>query len=275
MTAKLSGVGVGLRASHQQQFISERPDVAWLEVHSENYFGDGPALTLLENIRANYPLSLHGVGLSLGSADGLDMAHLDSLRNLVERVQPDLVSEHLCWGAVGKQHLNDLLPLPYSREALNLICARIDTVQEFLGRRILVENISSYLRWENEDFNEWDFVAELPKRTGCGLLLDVNNIYVSAMNHGYDAHAYLTAMPADSVDEIHLAGYEVQHGVLIDTHSRAVSEPVWQLYRDAIKQLGVKPTLIEWDTDIPPLAELLAEAATARKILEQEHACLV
>src|SRR6266481_1599685 len=159
--------------------------------------------------------------------------------------------------------------------ALNLICARIDTVQEFLGRRILVENISSYLRWQNEDFNEWDFVAELPKRTGCGLLLDVNNIYVSAMNHGYDAHTYLAAMPADSVDEIHLAGYEVQHGVLIDTHSRAVSEPVWQLYRDAIKQLGVKPTLIEWDTDIPPLAELLVEAATARKILEQEHACLV
>ncbi len=274
MSTKPSGVGIGLRAAHQQQFIRERPDIAWLEVHSENYFGDGPALAALENLRADYPLSLHGVGLSLGSADQLDMGHLKSLRNLVRRVQPDLVSEHLCWGAVGNQHLNDLLPLPYSREALDLICARIDIVQEFLGRRILIENISSYLRWRHEDFNEWDFVAELPKRTGCGLLLDVNNLYISAINHGYDAHAYLAAMPTDSVDEIHLAGHEAQNGVLIDTHSRAVSEPVWQLYRTAIKQLGNKPTLIEWDSDIPPLNELLAEAAIAHNILEQEHACL-
>ncbi len=270
---KPSGVGVGLRVQHQQQFINERPDVAWLEVHSENYFGDGPALTALENLRADYPLSLHGVGLSLGSADQLDMAHLKSLRNLVERIQPGLVSEHLCWGAVGKQHLNDLLPLPYSREALDLVCARIHTVQEFLGRRILVENISSYLRWQHEDFTEWDFVAKLPERTGCGLLLDINNIYVSAMNHGYDARAYLAAMPTDSVEEIHLAGYEEQHGILIDTHSRAVSEPVWQLYRDAVKKLGNKPTLIEWDSDIPPLNELLAEAAIARQIMEPEYAC--
>ena len=268
----IRGVGVGLRSPHYPEFINSRPDVAWLEVHSENYFGDGPGVTVLEKIRANYPISLHGVGLSIGSADVLDTHHLNQLQQLITRISPSLVSEHLCWGALAGRHLNDLLPMPYSKAALDLICERVDEVQEFLGRRILIENVSSYLRWQNEELSEWDFVAALAKRTGCGLLLDVNNIYVSAINHGFDAREYLAAMPADNVLEIHLAGHETQQGCLIDTHSRPVCAEVWQLYSDAIQLFGAKPTLIEWDSDIPPLYTLLAEASTARNILEHEHA---
>ncbi|MEQ1525346.1 MAG: DUF692 domain-containing protein [Gallionella sp.] len=271
-TSSISGVGVGLRPPHYSEFINSRPNVAWLEVHSENYFGEGPGVTLLEKIRVNYPISLHGVGLSLGSADVLDTHHLKQLQQLIARISPSLVSEHLCWGALGGHHLNDLIPMPYRKEALNLICERVDEVQEFLGRRILIENVSSYLRWQNEELSEWDFVAALAKRTGCGLLLDVNNIYVSAINHGFDARLYLAAMPAESVMEIHLAGHESQNGSLIDTHSRPVCAEVWQLYRDAIQLFGAKPTLIEWDSDIPPLEALLTEALKARDILEHEHA---
>ncbi|NOT98296.1 MAG: DUF692 domain-containing protein, partial [Sideroxydans sp.] len=220
-------------------------------------------------------ISLHGVGLSLGSADVLDDHHLKQLQQLITRISPSLVSEHLCWGALSGRHLNDLLPMPYSHAALDLMCERVDEVQEFLGQQILIENVSSYLRWQNEELSEWDFVAELAKRTGCGLLLDVNNIYVSAINHGFDARLYLAAMPADSVLEIHLAGHETQQGCLIDTHSRPVCDEVWQLYREAIQMIGAKPTLIEWDSDIPPLGILLAEAAIAKNILEQEHAQFV
>lgn len=271
----ISGVGVGLRTPHYSEFLSSRPDVAWLEVHSENYFGDGPGIAVLEKIRADYPLSLHGVGMSIGSADALDTRHLKLLKKLVERVSPGLVSEHLCWGALAGRHLNDLLPMPYSNAALDLICERVDYVQEFLGRRILIENVSSYLRWKNEELSEWDFVAALTKRTGCGLLVDINNIYVSSINHGFEAREYLAAIPDESVLEIHLAGHEVQQGCLIDTHSRPVCAAVWQLYRDAIRHYGVKPTLIEWDSDIPPLETLLAEAVTAQNILEQQHAQFV
>ena len=271
-TPIISGVGVGLRTPHYAEFINSRPDVAWLEVHSENYFGEGPGVSMLEKIRADYPISLHGVGLSPGSADVLDTHHLKQLQQLIARVSPSLVSEHLCWGALAGRHLNDLLPMPYSKAALDLMCERVDEVQEFLGRRILIENVSSYLRWQNEEFSEWDFVATLAKRTGCGLLLDVNNIYVSAINHGFDARQYLAAMPADNVLEVHLAGHETQHGCLIDTHSRPVCDEVWQLYREAIRMIGVKPTLVEWDSDIPPLETLLGEAKTARNIMEQEHA---
>jgi uncharacterized protein (UPF0276 family) len=266
---------VGLRTPHYPEFIGSRPDAAWLEVHSENYFGDGPGVAVLEKIRADYPISLHGVGLSLGSADVLDSHHLKQLQQLITRISPSLVSEHLCWGALGSRHLNDLIPMPYSNEALELMCERVDETQEFLGQRILIENVSSYLRWQNEAFSEWDFVATLAKRTGCGLLLDVNNIYVSAINHGFDARQYLAAIPADNVLEIHLAGHETQHGCLIDTHSRPVCDEVWQLYRDAIQLFGAKPTLIEWDSDIPPLETLLAEASKARYILEHEHAQFV
>ena len=270
--SSISGVGVGLRTPHYPEFINSRPDVAWLEVHSENYFGEGPGVILLEKIRANYPISLHGVGLSLGSADVLDTHHLKQLQQLIARISPSFVSEHLCWGALGGRHLNDLIPMPYSKTALDLMCERVEQTQEFLGRRVLIENVSSYLRWQNEEFSEWDFVAALAKRTGCGLLLDVNNIYVSAINHGFDARLYLAAIPAESVLEIHLAGHETQNGYLIDTHSRPLCAEVWRLYSDAIQLFGVKPTLIEWDSDIPPLEALLVEALKARDILEHEHA---
>lgn len=266
------GVGIGLRAPHYREILDTGPAVGWLEVHSENYFGDGPPLRVLERLREHYPVSLHGVGLSLGRADELDPTHLLRLKRLVERIVPCFVSEHLSWGAIGDRHLNDLLPLPYTEEALNKVCAHIAETQDFLGRRILVENISSYVRWQHDAMPEWDFIAEVTRRTGCGLLLDVNNIYVSAVNHGYDARLYLAAIPADAVEEIHLAGFDVGEGCLIDTHGQRVAEPVWQLYREAIALLGPRPTLIEWDTALPALSVLLDEANTARSLLEERHA---
>lgn len=266
--------GIGLRMPHYRELLDTRPDIGWLEVHSENYFGGGRPLWFLEQLRARYPVSLHGVGMALGSAVRLDPAHLARLKTLIERIEPGLVSEHLSWGAIEGRHLNDLLPLPYTEEALAHVCAHIAQVQDCLGRRILIENISSYLRWKHDAMPEWEFVAEVARRSGCGLLLDVNNIYVSAVNHGFDPHTYLAAMPADRVEEIHLAGFDEGESCLIDTHGRRVAEPVWQLYRETIARLGPRPTLIEWDTDIPALDVLLDEAATAQAILipEAEHA---
>ena len=254
--------------------IESRPAAAgWLEVHSENYFGaGGQPHAFLEALRADYPLSLHGVGLGLGSTDALDVEHLRHLARVIERYQPGLVSEHLCWAAAAGRRLNDLLPLPYTEEALDHVCDRILRTQEFLGRQILIENISSYLRFSHSTINEWAFVAEAARRTGCGILLDVNNIYVSAVNHGFDPHAYLAAIPAYAVQEIHLAGYDDSGECLIDTHGTAVSEPVWALYGEAVRSIGPRPTLIEWDTDIPALDVLLGEARKAAGILESAHA---
>jgi uncharacterized protein (UPF0276 family) len=265
----LSGTGIGLRAPHVRQVREERPAVPWLEVHSENYYADGgPALSALMHIRADYPLSLHGVGMSLGSTDPLDRTHLAKLARLVARTEPALVSEHLCWSGVGGRALNDLLPLPYTDEALAHVCARVAEVQDYLGREILVENVSSYLAFADATIPEWEFVAAVARRTGCKLLCDVNNIHVNAVNHGFDADAYLAALPRDAVAEIHLAGFEATATCLIDTHGAPVAPPVWDLYRRAITRFGPVPTLIEWDTDIPPLATLLAEAAKAQEILE-------
>jgi uncharacterized protein len=266
--------GIGLRALHWRDMIESRPAAAgWLEVHSENYFGaGGQPHAFLERLRADYPLSLHGVGLGLGSADPPDLEHLLRLSALIERYQPGLVSEHLCWCAVDGRHLNDLLPLPYTEEALAHVAERILRTQDFLGRQILIENISSYLRFRHSTLPEWEFVAQLAQRTGCGVLLDVNNIYVNAVNHGFDPHAYLAAIPAQAVQEIHLAGYDDTGACLIDTHGTAVSDPVWSLYRHAVGRLGTRPTLIEWDTDIPALDVLLAEARKADDILESAHA---
>lgn len=262
--------GIGLRAPHYGELARRKPRLALLEVHSENFFGaGGPPLAWLERFRADYPLSLHGVGLSLGSADRLDATHLAKLRELVRRFQPALVSEHLCWGAIGGRHANDLLPLPCTEESLALVIARIGEVQDFLGHRILVENVSSYLEFEASTMAEWEFVAEAVRASGCGLLLDVNNIHVSAVNHGFDAHRYLEAMPAAAVGEIHLAGFEEADGILIDTHGARVSPGVWALYEAAIARFGARPTLVEWDTDIPPLEVLLDEAAAATAILER------
>ena len=262
--------GIGLRAPHVAEVRGSRPRIGWLEVHSENYFVEGgPALAALEAIRADYPVSLHGVGLSLGSADPLDVEHLARLKRLAARIEPSAVSEHLCWSHVDGRHLNDLLPLPLTDESLALVCDRIDAVQFALGRALLVENVSSYLRFASDTIAEWDFVAAVASKSGCKLLLDVNNVYVNAVNHGFDPHAYLAAIPADSVAEIHLAGYDASGPCLIDTHGSRVAAPVWALYRAAIERFGLKPTLLEWDTDIPALGVLLDEAAQAQAILDE------
>ena len=267
-----ASAGIGLRAPHIARVVKERPPIAWLETHSENLFACGGSFHhLLERIRADYPLSLHGVGLSLGSADELDHAHLRRLCEIVDRYQPALVSEHLCWGATGGRHSNDLLPLPFTDEALTLLVSRIGQVQEVLGREILVENISTYLRFEGGDYTEWDFVDAAVRRSGSGLLCDINNIYVNSINHGFDPHAYLRALPRTAVKEIHLAGFtrkeDLPVPLLIDTHSRRVDEHVWALYADAIDLFGPVPTLIEWDQDIPELEVLLDEAARAEEVL--------
>jgi uncharacterized protein len=265
--------GIGLRAPHVAQVRAERPAVGWLEVHSENYFVDGgPALAALDAIRADYAVSLHGVGLSLGSGEALDAEHLARLKRLAERVEPAAVSEHLCWSRVDGRHLNDLLPLPFTEEALDLVCKRVEQVQTALSRAILVENVSAYLRFADDAMAEWEFVAAVAQRTGCKLLFDVNNVYVNAINHGFDPLTYLAAIPGDAVAEIHLAGFDADGLCLIDTHGARVAPAVWELYRATIERFGPKPTLIEWDTDIPALDVLLDEAAKARQILEARDA---
>jgi uncharacterized protein (UPF0276 family) len=265
--------GLGLRAPHVKHVLANRPPVPWFEVHSENYFADGgPAIAELERVRSTYPLSLHGVGLSLGSTDPLSRRHLDKLARLIARVEPAQVSEHLCWSGVGGRHFNDLLPLPFTEEALAHLCARIDHAQDYLGRTIAVENVSAYVAFDDSTMSEWEFVAGIVRRTGCKLLLDVNNVYVNSVNHGFDADRYLLAMPDDAIAEVHLAGFEATDACLIDTHGARVAPEVWALYRRTIARIGPRPTLIEWDVDIPDFAVLEAEAATAGAILADRHA---
>ncbi len=259
--------GIGLRFPHHRAMREARPDIAWLEVHPENYMGGGAAPRALETLRADYPLSLHGVGLSLGSADGIDDAHLDRLAAAVERFAPALVSEHLAFSVADNVFLADLLPLPLTEESLTIVSAHVDRVQSRLKRRILVENPSTYLQFTHSTIAEPDFLAALAARTGCGLLVDVNNIFVSASNHGWDALAYLRALPRAAVGEIHLAGHSrIEAGgasVLLDAHGSHVCAEVWALYDAALALFGPVPTLIEWDNDIPPLATLIDEAARA------------
>jgi uncharacterized protein (UPF0276 family) len=269
--------GIGLRFQHHRSVLEEKPAVGWLEVHPENYMGGGTPLGYLDAVRRHYPLSLHGVGLSLGSADGLDERHLFRLRRLVERTEPGLVSEHLAWSAVGDKHFADLLPLPLTEEALALVCRNVEVTQDFLGRDILVENASSYLRYRHSTIPEWEFVAAVAARTGCDILCDVNNIFVSASNHGFDARRYLRALPRERIGEIHLAGHkrrELDDGrsIRIDDHGSRVCREVWALYAEALALFGRVPTLIEWDTDVPPLGVLLEEAAQARSIMNAELA---
>ncbi|MEP6873406.1 MAG: DUF692 domain-containing protein [Burkholderiales bacterium] len=277
--------GIGLRAEHYREFNATRPAVGFIEAHSENYFGrGGQPLQVLEQARRDYPLSLHGVGLSIGSADPLSSDHLARLQALVERFEPALVSDHLCWSSVGGVHANDLLPLPYTEQALAHVVSRLQRVQEMLGRRILLENVSSYVEYDNSAMPEWTFLAEVAARSGCGILLDVNNIFVSAHNHGFDAQHYLEAIPRAAVGEMHLAGFIARHfddgDILIDTHSAPVADAVWALYAQALRRFGPTPTLIEWDADLPPLATLVAEAHHADRIAqeltrEQRDACPV
>lgn len=266
-----AGSGIGLRAPHVAEMLATRPGVAWLEVHAENYMGGGPAIRTLERLRRDYLLSIHGVGLSLGSAEALDAAHLERLARLVERVEPALVSEHLAWSTLGGVYLNHLLPLPYTREALAVVCAHVGRVQDRLRRRLLVENPSSYARFEDSPLAEADFLNMLVRRTGCGLLCDVNNVYVSGRNLGDDPAEYLDRVDPAAVGEIHLAGHAVNDAdgrpILIDDHGAPVAGEVWRLYARALARFGPVPTLVEWDTDIPPLAVLLEEAATAGAML--------
>ena len=270
--------GIGLRAPHVTRVLHEQPSIAWLETHSENLFAlGGPFQDTMARVRANYPLSLHGVGLSLGSADRLDTAHLRRLQELVNRYEPELVSEHLCWGTVEGRHSNDLLPLPFTEEALRCVVSHIGEAQDALKREILVENVSTYLSFEGGDYPEWEFVSEAVKRSGCGLLCDVNNIYVNSVNHGFDPHTYLRALPRTTIREIHLAGFtrkeDLPVPVLIDSHSRRVDDAVWDLYAEAVYLFGRIPTLIEWDADIPELEVLMEEAAHAQEILDGCKAC--
>ena len=267
----VTGTGIGLRQPHYREVFERLPELAFLEVHSENFFLEGgAAMHALERARAAYPISLHGVGLSLGSADALAGEHLAKLKRLVDRVEPALVSEHLCWGSVGGVHFNDLLPLPRDGETLALLAGRIDRVQSTLKRRILVENLSAYVACRDSEMTETAFLAALARRTGCGLLLDVNNLYVNAINFGFDPVAGLAELDAASVGQIHLAGHTVVDDCLIDTHGSLVCDPVWSLYEEACRRFGARPTLIEWDTDLPALDVLLQQAAQASDIARRE-----
>jgi len=269
--------GIGLRAVHHAAVVASQPAVGWLEIHAENYLGGGAPRYALDRLRRDYPVSVHGVGLSLGSADGLDARHLERVAGLVEAVAPMLVSEHLAWSVTGGVYHNDLLPLPYTEESLGVVAANVSRLQERLRRRVLIENPSTYLRFGHSPIAEPEFLAALAERTGCLILLDVNNVHVSAVNHGLDAVAYIEAIPQGVVGELHLAGHHVarEDGVtiLIDDHGSAVTDDVWALYRRAVRRFPAAPTLIEWDTNIPPLERLIAEAraADAHRARALEH----
>ena len=265
--------GIGLRFPHHRLVADTHPATPWFEVHTENYMGGGTPLRYLETIRSDYPISLHGVGLSLGSAEGLDRAHLKRVRDVVARIEPGLVSEHLSWSITGGIYLADLLPLPMTEEALDVVCRHVDELQDVLARRILIENPSSYLQYAHSTIPEWEFLSSVAERTGCGILCDVNNIYVSACNHGWDAAGYLAALPKDAVEEIHLAGHAVKsiggRTLRIDDHGSRVSPEVWRLYEQALARFGRVPTLIEWDTNIPDFAVLQEEAFQAERALQR------
>ncbi len=262
----MAQVGIGLRAPHYRALAGQPPAVDFLEVHSENFFGGGPPLAWLEAFRRDHRVSLHGVGLSLGSVDPLDRGHLDRLAALADRIDPWLVSEHLSFSSVDGRFANDLLPLPFTEEALAHVVSRIGQVQERLGRPILVENVASYHRYAQSTLGEAQFVAEAARRAGCRVLLDVNNIFVNAANHGLDPHAYLEAFAPRDVGEIHLAGHESDGERLVDTHAAPVCEDVWALYGRAVARLGPVPTLVERDAKLPPVEALLDEARRPRRI---------
>ncbi len=261
--------GIGLRMPWVEEILHTQPQLGFLEIHAENYFGTGHSYDALMQLRAHYPISIHGVGLSLGRADALEVDHLEALATLVDKIDPLFISEHLSWSAYGDTHVPDLLPLPFTQDALDIISTHIDRVQNRLGRQILVENPSAYLCFAHNDFTETEFLNALVRQTGCGLLLDVNNIAVSAHNMGYDARAYIDALPPKGIiQEMHLAGYHINTlddgtTIRIDTHNQMVHDDVWTLYHHALNHCGDTPTLIEWDSDFPPLSVLLAEADKA------------
>ncbi|HUQ27369.1 MAG TPA: DUF692 domain-containing protein [Usitatibacter sp.] len=260
-------VGIGLRAPHHRELLERVPALGFVEVHSENYFGD-VAGAALERVRRDYPVSLHGVGLSLGSADPLDSRHLEKIAALARRVDPAFVSEHLCWTSIDGRHANELLPMPFTAGAAAHIASRISQAQDRLGRRLLVENVSSYSAFRESEMPEWEFVSEVARRAGCGLVLDVNNIWVNARNFGFDAHRYVAGIDPAAVVQIHLGGHERRDALLIDTHGARVADDVWALFREAVSVIGARPTLVEWDTELPALDVLLDEARAASLIVE-------
>jgi uncharacterized protein (UPF0276 family) len=262
-----AGVGIGLRGPHYREILERAPALGFVEVHTENYFGPAAAESL-ERVRRDYAVSLHGVGLSLGSADALDDRHLEKLAELARRIDPVFVSEHLCWTSIDGRHANELLPMPFTSEAAAHIASRICEAQERLGRRLLVENVSSYSSFRESEMAEWEFVSEVARRSGCALLLDVNNVWVNARNFGSDPRRYLAGIDPSAVAQFHLGGHERRGSLLVDTHGARVTDDVWSLFRDAVARIGARPTLIEWDTELPALDVLLDEARAARDIVE-------
>lgn len=266
-----SRAGVGLRAAHHTAWLERKPSVGWLEAHAENYFAAGGVLPdILERLSASYPLSLHGVGLGLAGREPLDSSHLQRLQQLVARHQPAVVSEHLCWSAHGGVHFNDLLPFPFERGTLEHVISRVQQLQDALGRTVLVEHLASYVSFGESTLAETDFLTELVQRSGCGLLLDLNNLYVNSLNHGIDVDAFLAALPPLAIGEIHLAAHRAAHfgeqSIYVDSHDGPIAAEVWQLYRRALERFGYRPTLIEWDADLPTLELLVAEAQAADRI---------
>ena len=269
-------VGLGLRSKHYKDILDNKAKVSWLEVHSENYFSDGGLPHYyLKKINNMLPISFHGVGLSLGSAEPVNMNHLKKLKKLFSIYNPSLISEHLSWSSIDNRYFNDLLPLLYTDESFKIFCDKVKITQDYLGRQILIENPSSYISYKSSNINEWDFYSQIPNETGCGLLLDINNIYVSCQNHNYNPEDYLNAINTKHIQEYHLAGYSTKKfdkgTILIDDHGSKVKDPVWNLFHKTIKKLGAKPTLIEWDTNIPSFTTLLEEATKAQNILDKHE----
>ena len=276
MNGNLAMTGIGLRAPHLAEISNDRPSIGFLEIHAENYLAPTAALRTVERLRCDYPLSIHAVGLSLGSVDGLDEAHLDRVVALVERVEPMLVSDHLSWSSLGGRYYNDLLPLPYTEEALAVVVRNVQRLQERLGRRVSIENPSCYLGFRHSTLSEPEFLAEVVRRSGCGLLLDANNVIVTAHNLRLDPAGWLEDLPVHAVTEYHLAGHAVNDAdgepVLIDDHGSRIDDRVFELFGEMVHRYGRRPTLVEWDTDIPALDVLLGEARRAARMLEAGRA---
>jgi uncharacterized protein (UPF0276 family) len=273
------GAGIGLRLPHLREMVATRPKTGWLEIHPENFLANPHAAELLTELAAHYSISVHTVGISIGGVSGIDRPHLKRLRSLVDRINPFLVSGHLAWSTEGSDYLNDLLPLPFNEEALRLVAAHLQEVQDALGRPYLIENPSSYVGFHASTMSEVEFLNQLVSKTGCRLLCDVSNVHLSAHNMGYDAHEYIDRLPADAIGELHLGGFTPEEDganpgaeVWVDTHAAPITDPAWDLYAYAVGRFGLKPTLIEWDNDIPPLETLLGEAGRADRVGEERYA---
>jgi len=264
------GFGLGLRKEHYETILADKPPIDWFEVITENYLvAGGKPLNYLDRIRANYPMVMHGVSLSIGGADALNFDYLRQVKALAERIEPAWISDHLCWTGVNGVNLHDLLPMPYTEEAIRHVVDRVRTVQDFLGRRILLENVSSYVTYAHSEMTEWEFISEVAEQADCLILLDINNIYVSAHNHGFEPSAYLNNVPIGRIQQFHLAGHLNQGDIIIDSHGDAIIDSVWSLYETALRRFGPISTMIERDDNIPSFSELLAELDQARRIARQ------